>query len=137
MMNRNELHGTLVLVHPGLENDPAGKQGKVGILTYVDSSDEIFVSFDNNQSEGKYSPNALLQLKERSELFPDMMKEAATLNLDDFKDLYKISLLQDRGRNVDIWDALEIAGSNPAIWARSLVPVENSIPLKMEQFIGR
>ncbi|MGF7036943.1 hypothetical protein [Mucilaginibacter lappiensis] len=137
MMNKNELHGTLVLVHPGLENDPAGQQGKVGILTYVDSSDEIFVSFDNNQTEGKYSPNALLQLKDRSELYPAMMEEAASMNLEDYKDLYKISLLQDRGRNIDIWNALEIAGNNPAIWSRSLVPVENSIPLKMDQFVGR
>lgn len=135
-MDKNELHGTLVLVHPGLENDPAGQQGKVGILTYVDSNDEIYVSFAN-KVEGHYSPNALLQLKDRSELFPGLMTDASLLDLNDFKDLYKISLLQDTGRSTDIWRALEIAGNNPAIWSKCLVPVENSIPLKMEQFVSR
>lgn len=135
-MNKNELHGTLVLVHPGLENDPARGQGKVGILTYVDSQNEIYVKFAD-QKEGHYSPNALLQLKDRNELFPALMKDASAMDLKDYKDLYKISILQDVGRSTDIWHALEIAGNNPAIWSKALTPVENSIPLKMQQFVGR
>ena len=70
-MENNELYGTLVLVHPDLKNDPAGQQGKVGILSYIDSSDEIYVGFENGR-EGKYSPDALMSLKDKSEIFPDL-----------------------------------------------------------------
>jgi hypothetical protein len=65
------------------------------------------------------------------------MKDASAMDLKDYKDLYKVSILQDVGRSKDIWQALEIAGNNPAIWSKALTPVENSIPLKMQQFVGR
>jgi len=134
-MDKNELHGSLVLVHPGLENDPANKQGRVGIIAYVNNKDEIFVRFGT--IEGKYAPNALLRLKDRETLFTDLLEDASKLDLKDYKDLYKISVLQEMGRAADTWRALEIAGKNPAIWEKALKPVQNSIPLRMAQSIGR
>ena len=135
-MENNELYGTLVLVHPDLKNDPAGQQGKVGILSYIDSRDEIYVGFENGR-EGKYSPDALMSLKDKSEIFPDLMANGSKLDLSEYKDLYKISLLQDRGRSTDIVHALEIAAKNPAIWDKSLVAVDQLLAPRMAQSVGR
>jgi hypothetical protein len=47
--------------------------------------------------------------------------------VDDFKDLYKVSMLQDRGTSTGILSALEIARDNRNIWAQTL---EKAIPLQ-------
>ncbi|UOE47815.1 hypothetical protein MTO98_25735 [Mucilaginibacter sp. SMC90] len=119
MMN-NELLGTLALVRPDMENDPAHKQGSIGIITYVDpTEDQVYLSFKGGE-EARYPAAELLRLKDREKLFPDLMKNAAQLDVNDFKDLYKISSLQDMGRGEDLWQALEIARDNPNIWEGGL-----------------
>jgi hypothetical protein len=135
-MNNSELHGTLVLVRPDLENDPVRQQGQIGILTYIDLKDDIFVSFKNGK-EGIYSADALFQLKNRDKIFSDLMGNSSSLEVKDFKDLYKISLLLDRARSTDVWQALEIARDNPEIWKDSLVSINNNIARPLTQTIGR
>jgi hypothetical protein len=134
-MENSDLHGTLVLVRPDLENDPVRQQGQVGVLTYIDSSDNVYVSFPN-RIEGKYDPDALMQLKEKEEIFPQL-KDYDALNMEDYKDLYKISLLQDMGRSTDILRALEIAGNNPALWDKALVNVEDKMAWKQVFSVSR
>ncbi|WP_432328059.1 hypothetical protein ACRQ5D_34035 [Mucilaginibacter sp. P25] len=136
MMN-NELLGTLALVRPGLENDPAERQGKIGIITYVDTlKEQVYLSFEGGQ-EGRYQADELLRLKERDKLFPDLMKNASSLDLHDFKTLFKISNLQDMGRGQDHWQALEIARDNPTVWEGSLVSLGDSVSHKQSQALGR
>jgi len=136
MNEHSELHGTLVLVRPDLENDPYGQQGKVGIVNYVDMKDDVYLSFDNGK-EGIYSGDALLQLKGKNETLGAAMNNASAMQLKDYKDLYKISLLQDLGRGKDIWQALEIARENPDIWKDSLVGVDQIIGRQQTQLVGR
>ena len=135
-MNNNELHGSLVLVRPNLENDPVRQQGQIGIISYVDLKDDVFVSFKNG-TEGIYTGDSLLQLKNRDKIFTDLMSNASSLELKDFKDLYKISLLLDIGRSTDVWQALEIARDNPDIWKGSLVAIDNSMARQETQTVGR
>ena len=73
----------------------------------------------------------------KSEIFPDLMANGSKLDLSEYKDLYKISLLQDRGRSTDIVHALEIAAKNPAIWDKSLVAVDQLLAPRMAQSVGR
>ena len=134
-MDKSELYGTLVLIHPDLRDDPARKQGKVGVLTYVDAGNEAFVSF-LDKTEGHYKPEALLRLKGRDELF-STIDDPASMSLSDYKDLYKIGLLQDLGRSTDMLQSLEIAGNNPAIWDRSLVNVAELMAPKPEHSFSR
>ena len=118
-MNNNELHGTLALVRPDLENDAAHQQGQVGVLTYIDNSEKAYLSFPKG-GEGIYEPADLFQLKEGN-VFEALKNEAGgKMSVKDYKDLFSIDLLQKLGRSTDTLQALEIAGSNPAIWDKAL-----------------
>jgi len=135
-MTNNEILGTLVLVHPGLENHPAGREGDIGIVAYVDSpQNEVYLRFPD-EAEGVYPSDALFMLKDREQLFPDA-SAGSGMNLDNYKDLFKISTLQQMGRGRDLFSALEIARDNPAIWPSSLVSVEESLGLRHNQYVGR
>jgi len=135
-MKNEDLTGSLVLVRPDLENDPVRQQGHIGIVSYVDLKDDVFVSFKDG-TEGIYKGDSLLQLKNRDKIFTDLMSNACSLELKDFKDLYKISLLLDIGRSTDVWQALEIARDNPDIWKGSLVAIDSDIAERQSQTVGR
>lgn len=123
-MNNENLNGTLVFVRPDLTIDPANGQGKVAIVTYDrEQSKEIYVAF-NNGKEAVYPPESLLKLKDKKTILDDLKANGSAMQLDNFKDLYKISLLLDRGTSTAQWQALEIAGQNPAIWDKSMQPAK-------------
>ena len=125
-MNHNELHGTLALVRPDLENDPARQQGEVGVLTYIDNSEKVYMSFPKG-GEGIYEPADLFQLKEEDFFTAVKNDNSGTIGLKDYKDIFKIDLLQKMGRSTDTLRALEIAGTNPAIWDKVLDSVDSKI----------
>jgi hypothetical protein len=127
-METENLNGTLVLIRPDLENDPAKGQGKVAFIKYVPQQMEgMYVSLLNGQ-EAFYKPDELLRLKDKNELFRGLMDNGTSLDVNDFKALYKISLLQDKGTSTALVQALEIARDNPSVWPRaldSLAPEQN------------
>lgn len=134
-MNNNELPGTLVLVNPGLDNHPAGRRGDIGVVAYVDAQqNEVYLRF-TDETEAIYPADALFLLKNKDRLFT--AADSPGMNLDNYKDLFKIATLQDRARGQDIWNALEIARDNPAIWPASLVLVTESLGLRANQSVGR
>lgn len=136
-MTNNELLGTLVMVHPNLENHPAGREGDIGIVAYVDTpNNEIYLRF-TDEAEAVYPADALFRLKEKEQVFSPGSSGTNAATLNDYKDLFKIATLQDHGRSTDIWKALEIARDNPGIWQASLVSVEESLGLRSDRFIGR
>ncbi|MCC8407699.1 hypothetical protein LJ707_02080 [Mucilaginibacter sp. UR6-1] len=136
-MTNQELLGTLVLVHPNLENHPAGREGDIGIVAYVDEpQNEIYLRF-TDEAEAVYPADALFLLKEREQIFSRESGGTNAATLNDYKDLFKIATLQDLGRSTDIWNALEIARDNPAIWPASLVSVQETLGIKHNQYIGR
>ena len=136
-MTDHELMGTLVLVHPDLENHPAGREGDIGIVAYVDATqNEIYLRF-TDEAEAVYPSDALFMLQQKEKIFPDGGANVSVANLDSYKDLYKIATLQGIGRGKDIWNALEIARDNPQIWPNSLVSVEETLGLRHNQYIGR
>jgi len=122
MDNNANLNGTLVLVRPDLTIDPAEGHGKLAIVTYDrQQANEVYVNFDNGR-EAVYPPEFLLRLKDKNTIFSDLKANGTAMPLDRFKDLYKIGLLLDRGTNTAQWQALELAGKNPAIWDQALQP---------------
>ena len=45
-----ELRGTMVLIHPDLTKDPAGKSGEIGVITgYEPENDNVYVGFEANE----------------------------------------------------------------------------------------
>lgn len=136
-MKNQELLGTLVLVHPNLENHPAGREGDIGIVAYVDEpQNEIYLRF-TDEAEAIYPSDAIFLLKDREQIFSRGSAATNTKTLNDYKDLFKIATLQDLGRSTDIWNALEIARDNPDIWAASLVSVQDTLGIKYNQYLGR
>ena len=136
-MNTENLNGTLVLVRPDLTVDPANGQGKVAVVTYDrEQSKEVYVAF-NNGKEAIYPPEFLLKLKDRGNILRDLTANGASMPLDNFKDLYKISLLLDRGTNTARWQALEVAARNPAIWDKALQPAKTAEKQVLEKSYSR
>lgn len=125
-MNNDNLHATLVMVHPDLKNDPLQNQGKIAVVNYDrDYNHEVYVAFENGQN-AVYHPAELLRLKDKQEVFNDLMANGTAMEPGDFKALYKIILLQERQTPKANLDALEIARDNPGIWERALeAPKQN------------
>jgi len=119
-MDTSNLNGTLVLIRPDLENDPVKGQGKIAYIRYTPQQMEgLYVSFLNGQ-EAFYKPDELVRLKDKQEIFKELMENGSSLGVNEFKALYKISQLQQRGTNLALTQALEIARNNPSIWPRAV-----------------
>jgi len=125
-MNNSDLHGTLALVRPDLQNDPAKQQGQVGVITYIDNSEKAYMSFPKG-GEGIYEPSDLFQLKDTD--FFELFKQSndGAVNLKDYKDIFRIDLLTKLGRSTDLLAALEIAGENRNIWDKVLDSVDSKM----------
>ena len=119
-MNSKDLIGTLALVHPGLANDLARKQGQVGVITYVGKENhDIYLSFPGG-GEGIYNSDTVLRLRDKNAVLDALVNEGDQMNLEDFKNLYKVTMLQDRNTSSALLSALEIARDNPGIWNKTL-----------------
>lgn len=136
-MNNEDLIGTLALVHPDLGRDPAGKQGQVGVVTYVGKENhEIYMSFPGN-GEGIYNGNAVLRLKDKNEILEALVNDGDSMDVEDFKALYKVTMLQDRNTSTGILSALEIARDNPNIWNKTLENASTTQNLRLENTFSR
>jgi len=127
-MNNNELYGTLAIVRPDLEKPLDPYKGEVGVLTYIDTANKVYMSFPKG-GEAIYEPYELLQLRNTDHMAA-IKNTGESVSLEDYKDLYKIDLLQKMGRSTDLLHALEIAAANPDIWNRTLRSVESQLEIK-------
>jgi len=135
-MTNQEILGTLVLVHPNLENHPAGREGEIGIVSYVDArQNEIHLQFTDH-AEAVYPSDALFLLKQKEQIFTKGSDATNAATLSAYKDLFKIATLMEMGRSTDIWKALEVARDNPEVWPASLVSVEESLGLRNNRYVG-
>jgi hypothetical protein len=136
-MTNKEFLGAVVLVDPEFENDPAGRQGEIGVVTYITrAGDEVYLKFAD-QRGGVYKPEALFMMKNKNAIFPETIIDGGVMNLAAYKDLFKIKMLLDRERNIDHWNALSIARENPDIWKNCLQSLEESMDIRQIQGIGR
>ena len=118
-MENQNLAGTLVLVRPGLENEPGAKRGQIGVLTLAFSEKENYVRFPEG-GEAYYPAEQVMMLKDKQEVFNDLTNIGSSMPLDDFKAMYKIMLLQDRGTSQALYSALAIAKDNPGVQEKVL-----------------
>jgi hypothetical protein len=134
MKNFENLNGALVLVRPDLP-DPAMQQGKVGVVTYARESDEIYVGFPG--AEGIYKGDDLFQLKEKNELLNELMTNGSTLAIEDYKTLYKMMLLADKGTSLARIHALELAAGRPELWDKALTTSAPAQELEVSRSYAR
>lgn len=122
-----ELTGQLVVVHPQLTTDPVSRQGQIGVIATVDlKSDTIGVGFGAGPL-GKYSSEALLVLKNKNELYQDVMTGVKEMDAKTFHDLLDLNMKQERSDYVNVSAAMKIALENPEVMKRSMISLEDYI----------
>jgi hypothetical protein len=124
-MENGNLTGTLVLVQPDLENDSSAKRGHIGVLTLPFSENENYVRFPEG-GESFFPAARVMMLKDKQEVFNDLTNNGSSMPLDDFKAMYKIMLLQDRGTSQALYSALAIANDNPGVQEKVLTSISQT-----------
>jgi hypothetical protein len=76
-------------------------------------------------------------LKGKQDIVDQVMHNSTKMPTEDFKAMYKIMLLQDRGTSTALYDALEIARDHPGIWDKALEPVTRSERIELEKSYAR
>lgn len=137
-MNKNdELTGTFVLVNPQLTNDPAGMQNKIGVITSAEvENDNVFVSF-GKEGQGLYSADALLVLRKHGSIQFDAVHNATKLDVQDFKDLLRVSMFANSPFMKDRREAMEMARKNRTVMEYSMISLEEELGLKQEFSVER
>ncbi|TSJ44397.1 hypothetical protein FO440_09520 [Mucilaginibacter corticis] len=134
MKPTDELTGTSVLVHPELTDDPAQKQGQVGMITGADlETDDVYVSFGRGEN-ARYSTNALLVFKPADKIYELLMNDARQANYDDFKALFQVNLMQQHGLTPLVRKAMEFVKDNKIVREFAMDTIESQ--LKLEQNRG-
>lgn len=134
----DELIGQLVLVHPLLTADPAGKPGQVGIITGTDlENDNIYVGFGRN-GQGLYGTDALLLLKPAEQLKALLQEHKQDLSVHDYKALFQISLLQEfRQSTANIKTAMSLALQSETVRNYCMRSIEDSLGLRQQHSVER
>ena len=135
-MENQTLTGTLVLVQPDLENDVGPKRGHIGVLTMTFSEKENYVRFPEG-GEAYFPAEQVMMLKDKQTVFNDLTNNGSSMPLDDFKAMYKIMLLQDRGTSQALYSALAIANDNPGVQERVLEPISHTQKQELSKAYGR
>jgi hypothetical protein len=138
MQTADELIGTMVLVHPQLSNDPAGKAGKVGIISGADlEQDNIFVGFGRD-GQGVYGSDAVLLLRPAEQLKDILELHKPDLNAKDYGTLYQIALLKEfRQSTANIKTAMSLAMQNETVLNYGMQTLEDKLGLKQEHMLER
>lgn len=130
----NEIQGTYTQVHPQLD-DPAGRQGQIGIITYADiEKDDIYVSFEK-RGQALYSSDALLVMKKSNEIFGETVSRVSELSTPDFKALLEISLKMQSVNPQEHRAALEMALQNETVRNFSQVSLQERLGISSDQQI--
>lgn len=133
MKPTDELTGTLVLVHPELPDDPAKRQGQVGIITGADlENDDVFVSFGKGE-QALYSTDALLVFKPATVIYDLLMNDARKANQEDFKALFQVNLMQQHGLSPLVRKAMDLVKDNKVVREFSMDTLENQLEVQLKQ----
>ena len=129
----DELNGKLVLVHPGLTHDPAGRQNEIGIIVNSDLvADDVIVSFQDNEY-ASFTSDALLLLVPDEQIHQNLADLAYETSFPDLKALTQIDLFLRYGSGDKHFKALEMARDNKNIQPFCLDTLENVIAIKQAQ----
>jgi hypothetical protein len=134
----DELIGQLVLVHPRLTGDPAGKSGQVGIITGTElENDNIYVGFGRS-GQGLYGTDALLLLKPAAQIKDLLTEHKQELSVADYKALFQITLLQEfRQSTANIKTAMSLALQSETVRNMSMRSIEDALGLRQQQSMER
>jgi len=138
MNQTDELTGTLVLVHPDLTKDPAGRPGEPGVITGLDQhGDNAYVSFGKS-GQLMYGLDALLVPRPRAEIQETLSRHGSELSLADHTALFRIALLQDYNpSSANIKTAFSLALQSETVRKYGMQSVQEALNLQQEYDRGR
>lgn len=116
LIDTNELRGTMVLIHPDLTRDPAGKSGQLGVITgYEPDNDNVFVGF-GKAGQGLYGTDAVLVLRNGPAILAELAEQKKYLSVDDADTVFKIGMFEEVSSTpTNTRIALEFAKNNPVV----------------------
>jgi hypothetical protein len=130
-MISEKLSGTLVLVHPELTHDPAGRQNEIGIIVNSDLiNDNILVGFQDNE-RALFAADALLVLLPDEDIHRNLSEMSYGAAWDKIKSLTQVDLFLRYGSGDKQLKALEVARDNKNIRHLSLQTLEASLELRL------
>ncbi|EHQ26479.1 hypothetical protein [Mucilaginibacter paludis] len=130
-----ELYGTYAQVHPRLLEDPAERQGQIGMFTYAEAGkDDFYLSFPDGK-QGRYSSNELLVLRKGNDTYRDVVSRVAELTTPEFRTLLQVSLKQQSIYPLDHKAALELATTNETTAKFSLIALSDKLGIQQSQQI--
>jgi hypothetical protein len=135
-MNKENLNGTLVLVKPEPEMDTGQGKGHIGVLTYARSKEENYVQYPEG-GEAFYHADQVMMLKDKQQVFNDLTQNGSAMPVEDFKAMYKIMLLQDRGTSQALFSALAIARDHPGVQDRVLESINGEQKIGLDEAVSR
>ncbi|WP_454802969.1 hypothetical protein [Mucilaginibacter phyllosphaerae] len=137
-MNADELIGQLVLVHPELTRDPAGKSGQIGMITGTElENDNIYVGFGRN-GQGLYGTDALLLLRPAEQLKDLLHEQKQRLSIPDYKAVFQIALLQELiPTTAKLKTAMSLALQNDTVRNLAMRSVEDALGLQRGKYPER
>ena len=127
MKTNEDLTGMLTMVNPELQQDPAQKQGKIGLITFADiGSDDIYVTFGMHDT-ARYSSDALLVMRPSNVIHREAVKNVQKLSTPDFKTLFQIARIMDGAALKDQREAMQRAMSNEVVRGHSMRTLQSEI----------
>lgn len=137
-MNKyDELSGTFVLVNPNLLTDPKEKKNQIGIIASAElENDNVVVSF-GKEGQALFSADALLVLRKPGSIHFDTIQDHANMNVRDFQNLLRVSMLANSSLTKDHRHAIEISRDNPAVLEYSMASLEEELGLKHDYNLSR
>ena len=136
MIPTDDLTCAMVLVNPGLVNDPAGNQNQIGRIVKADlAADEITVDFGDDHP-ALYSADALLMLKDSERLF-QLLEDLSVLSEKSRRGIYGIALILHHGYEEAPLMSLKICRQNPGIRDLVLESAQDVLTRQQNPELGR
>ena len=108
-------NGTIAMVNVAGVGE--SKEMRIGIISSVDAqAGHADITFASLQKE-RFALSEIHLLKDRHTLYQMLMSTSAKIPLGDFKALFKVNMLQDRGDPSSLLDAFQILKSSPSATA--------------------
>jgi len=137
MIEQDELAGTIVLVRPDLLNDPANKKNQVGIITSADlENDNLVVSF-SDRTEGLFSSDALLVLRDTAEIRRVADYDFSLLFKEDYCDIMEVCYLARLSAHNCRRAAVELSQKNWIAREYTMHPLTDELDLNRCKSVSR
>ncbi|TCD07698.1 hypothetical protein EZ449_14285 [Pedobacter frigidisoli] len=105
-----QYNGTLVLTF--LSGEP--EKLRLGLISLLAADGASARVTHGDLSMPSYPAANLLMLKEKGSLYQQLLTDTAKINMEDFKVLLRVNMLQERGGVSAIMEAMELLRKNPS-----------------------